>query len=99
MKRIGLYPRVRTDASGAGVVSQAGSVALIETVRAAGLDRALSTTLARWRRPMARHYRGKVIADLGDRARAGLSGRCRGACVPSRRCSAWWLGPDGFTHD
>ena len=64
MKRIGLYPRVRVDTNGAGVVSQAGGVALVETVRAAGLDRALSAALARWRKPMAIHDPGKVITDL-----------------------------------
>ena len=61
MKRIGLYPRVRADTNGAGVVSQSGGVALVETARVAGLDRALSAALALWRKPMARHDPGKVI--------------------------------------
>jgi len=64
VKSIGLYPRVRPDASGVGVVSQAGAVSLVETLRAAGLDTALSRALARWRKPLARHDPGKVIADL-----------------------------------
>lgn len=64
MKRIGVYPRVQVDTNGTGVVSQAGGVALVETVRAAGLDRALSAALARWRKPMAIHDPGKVITDL-----------------------------------
>jgi hypothetical protein len=64
VKRIGLYPRVQADTGGAGVVSQAGGVALVETVRAAGLDRMLSTALARWRKPMAIHDPAKVISDL-----------------------------------
>ena len=64
MKHIGLYPRVHVDTNGAGVVSQGGGVALVETARAAGLDRALSTALARWRKPMAIHDPGKVITDL-----------------------------------
>ena len=63
-KRSGLYPRVRVDAAGAGVVSQAGAVLLVETARATGLDRALSTALQRWRRPGARHDPGKVVLDL-----------------------------------
>jgi hypothetical protein len=46
------------------VVSQAGAVALVETVRAAGLDRALSQALARWRKPLARHDPGKIVTDL-----------------------------------
>jgi len=63
-KRSGLYPRVQVDAAGAGVVSQAGAVVLVETARSAGLDRQLSQALARWRRPVARHDPGKVVLDL-----------------------------------
>lgn len=64
MKNIGLYPRVRTDTAGSAVVSQAGAVSLVETVRAAGLDRGLSQALARWRKPLARHDPGKIVTDL-----------------------------------
>jgi hypothetical protein len=64
VKNIGLYPRVQTDTAGARIVSQAGAVALVETVRAAGLDRGLSRALARWRKPLARHDPGKVVTDL-----------------------------------
>lgn len=64
MNNIGLYPRVQIDAAGAGIVSHAGAVALVDTVWAAGLDRALSAALARWRKPMARHDPGKIITDL-----------------------------------
>ena len=60
----GLYPRVQVDAAGAGVVSQAGAVVLVETARATGLDRQLSQALHRWRRPNARHDPGKVVLDL-----------------------------------
>jgi hypothetical protein len=74
VKRIGLYPRVHADTSGAGVVSQAGGVALVETVRVAGLDRALSTALARWHKPLARHDPGKVITDLA--VALALGGDC-----------------------
>jgi hypothetical protein len=59
-----LYPRVRVDTTGAGVVSQAGGVALVETLRAAGLDSGLSVALSSWRKPTARHDPGKVITDL-----------------------------------
>jgi hypothetical protein len=45
-KRSGFYPRVGVDAAGSQVVSQAGGVVLVETVRAVGLDRALSAGLA-----------------------------------------------------
>ena len=63
-KRSGLYPRVQVDAAGAGVVSQAGAVVLVETARATGLDQELSRALSRWRRPGARHDPGKVVLDL-----------------------------------
>ncbi len=45
-------------------MSQAGGVGLVESMRSAGLDTALSRALARWRKPAARHDPGKVIADL-----------------------------------
>ena len=38
-KRIGSYPRVRTEGAGRGVVSRAGGVLLVETIRKDGLDR------------------------------------------------------------
>jgi Transposase DDE domain group 1 len=60
----GLYPKVRIDAAGTAMVSQAGAVALVETVRAAGLDRALSRSLAPWRKPLAVHDPGKIVTDL-----------------------------------
>jgi hypothetical protein len=58
VKRIALYPRVRADTTGVGVVSQGGGVALVETIRSAGLGRALSAALAPWRKPLARHDPG-----------------------------------------
>jgi len=64
VKNIGLYPRVQTDTAAAKIVSQAGAVSLVETVRAAGLDRVLSEALARWRKPLARHDPGKIVTDL-----------------------------------
>ena len=74
MNRNGLYPRVQADTGGTGVVSQAGGVALVETVRVAGLDRALSLALGRWRKPTARHDPGKVITDLA--VTLALGGDC-----------------------
>ncbi|MBA3907658.1 MAG: transposase, partial [Pseudonocardiales bacterium] len=59
-----MYPRVRTDTAGTAVVSQGGAVGLVETVRVAGLDRALSQALAPWRRPNAVHDPGKIVTDL-----------------------------------
>jgi hypothetical protein len=59
-----LYPRVGIDAAGSGVVSQAGGVTLVETLRVSGLDRALSLALAPWRKPSAVHDPAKVVCDL-----------------------------------
>ena len=64
MKRNGLYPRVQADTLGSGVVSQGGGVALVETVRASGLAAVLSSELARWRKPMARHDPGLSLIHI-----------------------------------
>jgi hypothetical protein len=56
------------------VVSQAGGVVLVETVRAVGLDRALSVSLAPWRKPMALHDPAKVVCDLA--VALALGGDC-----------------------
>ena len=52
-KTTGSCPRPRVDANGKSAVAQAGGVLLTSTVRAAGLDVALSGELARWRKPFA----------------------------------------------
>lgn len=83
MKRIGLYPRVRVDTDGSGVVSQAGGVALVETIRASGLDRALSVALGPWRKPLAVHDPAKVITDLA--VTLALGGDCL-ADIAMLRC-------------
>jgi hypothetical protein len=56
------------------VVSQAGGLVLTETIRAVGLDQALSRNLARWRLPLAIHDPGKVVVDLA--ATLALGGDC-----------------------
>lgn len=63
-ERIGSYPRVRVEGDGRSVVSQAGSVLLVETVRKTGLDQAISAALAPWRKPRAVHDPGKILVDL-----------------------------------
>jgi hypothetical protein len=60
----GLYPWTEVDRAGSGVVSQAGGVTLVETVRVSGLDRELSRASAPWGRPLARHDPAKVLCDL-----------------------------------
>lgn len=56
------------------MVSQAGAVVLVETVRKTGLDRALSTALAPWRKPRAVHDPGKVVLDVA--LAVALGGDC-----------------------
>ena len=63
-KRSGCYPCPVVGTAGSMVVSQAGGVLLTETVRAVGLDRGLSTALARWRGPNAVHDPARVLLDL-----------------------------------
>jgi hypothetical protein len=46
------------------VVSQAGGLLPTEAVRASGLAAELSTVLAPWRKPLARHDPAKVVTDL-----------------------------------
>ena len=64
MKHTGLYPRVHVDRAPVPAVGQAGGLLLVETIRATGLDRALSAELAGWRKPLAVHDPGKIITDL-----------------------------------
>ncbi|MCN9244046.1 transposase, partial [Streptomyces sp. RY43-2] len=73
-KRIGLYPRVRVEDGGSNAVSQAGAVLLAETVRKSGLDTAISTALAPWRKPRAVHDPGKVLLDVA--LATALGGDC-----------------------
>lgn len=89
-KSTSCYPSLSFDTSGTGVVSQAGSALLVRTAETVGLTAALSGALAPWRKPLASHDPGKIVADLsialaigGDcladvallRAEAGLFGR------------------------
>ncbi|MEU3197705.1 MULTISPECIES: IS1380 family transposase [unclassified Streptomyces] len=73
-KRIGSYPSVRTEGGGRAVVSQAGGVLLVETVRKAGLDTAISAALTPWRKPRAVHDPGKILLDVA--LAAALGGDC-----------------------
>ena len=66
--------KITVSADGQGLVSQAGVLLLLETVRAAGLGAGLAAGLARWRAPRAVHDPGKVIADLA--AAVALGGDC-----------------------
>ena len=63
-KSTGLYPQIGVDTAGAGVVSHAGAVLLLDTIRAAGLDRELSKSLGPWRKPTAVHDPSKILLDV-----------------------------------
>jgi hypothetical protein len=73
-KRIGSYPRVRVGGGGRTVVSQAGGILLVETVRKTGLDQAISTALTPWHRPRAVHDPGKILLDVA--LAVALGGDC-----------------------
>lgn len=73
-RRRGSYPRVRVEGGGRGVVSQVGSVLLVETVRKSGLDTAMSAALASWHKPRAVHGPGKILLDVA--LAVALGGDC-----------------------
>jgi len=56
------------------VVSQAGAVLLVETVRKTGLGGEISAALAPWRRPRAVHDPGKILLDVA--LAVALGGDC-----------------------
>jgi hypothetical protein len=56
------------------VVSQAGGVLLVETVRKTGLDQAISAALGPWRKQRAVHDPGKVLLDVA--LAVALGGDC-----------------------
>ncbi|MFF8446064.1 MULTISPECIES: IS1380 family transposase [Streptomyces] len=86
----GSYPHVRVQDDGRAVVSQAGSVLLVETVRKTGLDQAISQVLAPWRKPRAVHDPGKVLLDVA--LAVALGGDCL-ADVAMLRCEPALFGP------
>ena len=63
-KRSGPYPALAVDGQGSSVVPNAGAVLLLRTAEAVDLGAALSSAVARWRRPAASHDPGKVLLDL-----------------------------------
>ncbi|WP_405719940.1 IS1380 family transposase [Streptomyces sp. NBC_01537] len=73
-KRIGSYPHVRVEGGGRAVVSQAGAVLLVDTVRKTGLDQAISAALSPWHKPRAVHDPGKVLLDVA--LAVALGGDC-----------------------
>jgi hypothetical protein len=72
------------------MVSQAGGVLLMETLRVTGLDKALSQALQPWRVPRAVHDPGKIAADLA--MTLALGGDCL-ADIAVLRSSPQLYGP------
>jgi hypothetical protein len=66
--------KIMVSADGTGIVSQAGSLLLTQTLRATGLDRGLTAALDRWRPARAVHDPGKIITDLA--VTLALGGDC-----------------------
>ena len=64
MKTTASQRKIMVSADGPGLISQAGGLLLLETLRITGLGRELSAQLERWRPVRAIHDPGKVIADL-----------------------------------
>lgn len=71
---IGSYLHVLVRDDGRAVVSQAGSVQLVETVRKTGLDQNVSAALAPWRKPRSVHDPGKTLLDAA--LAVALGGDC-----------------------
>jgi hypothetical protein len=64
VKTIASQRKIVVSADGTGLISHAGALLLLRTLRVTGLDQALSAQLERWRPSRAMHDPGKVIADL-----------------------------------
>lgn len=67
----GLHPRVHVDTAKVTAVVQAGGVLLIETFRAAGLDRGLSDARTGWQRPLSVHDPLQDSAQPGEALELG----------------------------
>jgi DDE family transposase len=89
-KPTGVYPSLTLDATGAGIVSQAGATLLVDTAAKVGLDQALSRALARWRHPNAIHDPGKIVCDLA--IALALGGDCL-ADIATLRAEPGVFGP------
>jgi hypothetical protein len=64
VKTIGSRAKIAVSVDGSGLISHAGGLLMLETLRITGLDQALSAQLQRWRPARAVHDPGKIVADL-----------------------------------
>lgn len=76
MKHKDLRPWLSVIAGGESLVSHAGGVLLTETARRSGLSGQLTRLLGRWRRPLATHDPGKIVADLAVAVALGGDAAC-----------------------
>jgi hypothetical protein len=90
VKTIVSQRKIVVSADGSGLVSQAGGLLLLETLRVTGLGRELSAQLERWRPSRAIHDPGKVIADLA--LTLALGGDCL-ADIAMLRAQSELFGP------
>ncbi len=90
MQTIASQRKIVVSADGTGLVSQAGGLLLLETLRITGLNKALSAQMERWRPPRAVHDPGKVITDLA--LTLALGGDCL-ADIAMLRAQSELFGP------
>jgi hypothetical protein len=90
VKTTGRKAKIVVSGDGAGIVSQAGGLLLIEALRVTGLDEGLSRALSRWRASRAVHDPGKIVTDLA--VTLALGGDCL-ADIAVLRSSPELFGP------
>jgi hypothetical protein len=76
VKHKGLRPWLSVIAGGEPLVSHAGGVLLVETARRSGRAGQLTRLLGRWRKPLAIHDPGKIVADLAVAVALGGDAAC-----------------------
>lgn len=76
MKHKDLRPWLSVIAGGESLVSHAGGVLLTETARRSGVSGQLTRLLGRWRKPLATHDPGKIVADLAVAVALGGDAAC-----------------------
>ncbi|MGJ6970022.1 IS1380 family transposase [Streptosporangium sp. G11] len=74
VKTTASHRTITASADGTGLLSHAGALLLLHTLRVTGLDRVLSAQLERWRPERAVHDPGKIVADLA--VSLALGGNC-----------------------
>jgi len=76
VKHKDLRPWLSVIISGESLVSHAGGVLLVETRRRSGVAGQLTRLLGRWRKPLAVHDPGKIVADLAIAVALGGDAAC-----------------------